>query len=142
MTAPMDQLGIRRVILRCLPSADISFAKAAEYARHVIAQILAQAMDKGSLININIPSLESGPVKGIRVVPQNISPYIEKFDRRVDPRGRTYFWTSNVLDCPEPHPDTDVTALDEGYITVTPLQFDLTNAVLLETMKGWSLSLK
>jgi 5'-nucleotidase len=116
----------------------MEFARAAEYARHVIAQILAQQPPRGSLININIPSLETGPVKGIRVVPQNISAYVEKFDRRVDPRGRTYFWSSNVLDCPQPHPDTDVTALDEGYITVTPLQFDLTNAVLMDTMKRWS----
>src|SRR5262245_50099220 len=115
----------------------MEFAKAAEHARNVIAQILAQRPPHGSLININIPSLETGTVKGIRVVPQNISAYVEKFDRRVDPRGRTYFWSSNVLDCPQPHPDTDVTALDEGYITVTPLQFDLTNAVMLEKMKGW-----
>ncbi len=115
----------------------MEFARAAEYARQVIAQIIAQKPEKGALFNVNIPSLETGPVKGIRVVPQNISSYVEKFDRRVDPRGRTYFWTSNVLDCPEPHPDTDVTALDEGYITVTPLQFDLTNAVMLVRMKEW-----
>jgi 5'-nucleotidase len=115
----------------------MEFPKAAEYARDVIAQILKHPLERGTLINVNIPSLETGPVKGIRVVPQNVSQYIEKFDRRIDPRGRTYFWTSNVLDCPEPHPDTDVTALDEGYITVTPLQFDLTSAVLMEKMKNW-----
>src|SRR5262245_60442698 len=115
----------------------MDFARGAQYARQVIAQIMDKKPDKGALFNINIPSLENGTVKGIRVVPQNISPYIERFDRRVDPRGRTYFWSSNILDCPEPHPDTDVTALDEGYITVTPLQFDLTNAVTLEKMKTW-----
>lgn len=120
----------------------LDFPKAATYARHVIEQILAHHPVQGSLININIPSLEKGPVRGIRVVPQNISPYVERFDRRVDPRGRTYFWTSSVLECPEPHPDSDVTALDESYITVTPLQFSLTDAMRLEAMRQWSWNLE
>src|SRR5258708_691580 len=116
----------------------LDFARAAAHARQVIEQTLAQNPATGTLFNINIPSLEKGPVKGVRVVPQNVSPYVEKFDRRTDPRGRTYFWTSSVLNCPEPHPDSDVTAMDESYITVTPLQFDLTNAAMLQQMRDWS----
>ena len=115
----------------------LDFPRAAGYARKVIEQILAKRPAAGTLFNVNIPSLEKAPVAGVRVVPQNVSPYVEKFDRRTDPRGRTYFWTGGVLDCPEPHPDTDVTALGESFITVTPLQFNLTDAVLLETMKSW-----
>ena len=64
--------------------------------------------------------------------------HVEGFDRRTDPRGRVYFWSTPDFSCPEPHPDTDVTALEEGYITVTPLQFNLTHAVLLEQMKAWT----
>ena len=77
-------------------------------------------------------------MRGVRVVPQNVAPYREQFDRRTDPRGRTYFWSGPDFACPEPHPDTDVTALQEGYITVTPLQFNLTHAELLDHMKDWS----
>src|SRR5207244_3409013 len=105
----------------------LDFPRAADLARQVIEQILAHQPPKGSLFNINIPSLEKGPVKGIRVVPQNVAPYLEAFDRRVDPRGRVYFWSTPDFSCPEPHPDTDVTAMGEGYITVTPLQFNLTH---------------
>ena len=76
-------------------------------------------------------------MRGIRVVPQNVAAYVETFDRRIDPRGRMYFWSSPDFSCPDPHPDTDVTALAEGYITVTPLQFNLTHHALLERMKGW-----
>src|SRR5437870_10762206 len=90
-----------------------------ELARRVIEQIMARRPPAGTLFNVNIPSLDKGPVKGIRVTPQNVAPYREKFDRRVDPRGRVYFWTTPGLICPDPHPDSDVTALDEGYITVT-----------------------
>ena len=60
-------------------------------------------------------------------MPQNHAPYTEKFDRRIDPRGRVYSWSTPEHGCPEPHPDSDVAALAEGYIAVTPLQFDMTH---------------
>ncbi len=115
----------------------LDFHTASGYARQVIEQILAQKPPAGSLFNVNIPSLDKGPIRGIRTTPQNVAPYVEKFDRRVDPRGRVYFWTTPGLLCPDPHPDTDVTALAEGYITVTPLQFNLTHRGLLAKMSGW-----
>jgi 5'-nucleotidase len=115
----------------------LNFPKAAELARNLIEQILTHEPAPGTLFNVNIPSLEKGPVRGIRVVPQNVAPYVETFDRRIDPRGRVYFWTKPDFRCPDPHPDTDVTALGESYITVTPLQFNLTHHELLGEMTGW-----
>jgi 5'-nucleotidase len=115
----------------------LDFPRGAELARLVIEQILAQRPPTGSLFNVNIPALERGPVRGIRAVPQNIAPYAESYDRRTDPRGRVYFWSNPEFHCPEPHPDTDVTALAEGYITVTPLQFNLTQAEMLHAMSDW-----
>lgn len=115
----------------------LDFPRAAELARRVIEQILAQRPAKGSLFNLNVPSLDRGPIRGVRVVPQNIAPYKETYDRRVDPRGRVYFWTNPDFGCPEPIPDSDVTAMNEGFITVTPLQFNLTHAAQLEAMSGW-----
>jgi len=119
----------------------LNFPLAAEYARKVIEQIVRQRIPDGSLFNVNIPSLEKGPVKGIRAVPQNVAAYEETYDRRIDPRGRVYFWSGPDFRCPVPHPDSDVSALNDGYITVTPLQFDLTHAALLGRMKGWEWSL-
>ena len=118
----------------------LDFTRAAGLAAGVIKQILQHAPPAGSLFNINIPSLEKGPIRGIRVVPQNVAPYVETYDRRIDPRGRVYFWSGPDFKCPEPHPDTDVTAMADGYITVTPLQFDLTQAEMLEKMAKWNWS--
>jgi 5'-nucleotidase len=115
----------------------LDFARGAGLARAVIEQILAHRPAPGTLFNVNIPSLERGPVRGIVVRPQNVAPYEESFDRRTDPRGRVYFWSNPEFSCPEPHPDTDVTSLAESYITVTPLQVDLTHAALLAEMSGW-----
>jgi 5'-nucleotidase len=118
-------------------NARLDYVTAAGYCRQVVEQILAKNPKPGSLFNVNVPPLERGPVNGVRVMPQNISVYTEKFDRRTNPRGRTYFWTGPDFECPEPHPDTDVTALAEGFITVTPLQYDLTNHAKLKEMKDW-----
>ena len=118
----------------------LDFAKAADLAGGVIKKILKHDPPPGSLFNINIPSLEKGPIRGIRVVPQNVAQYVETYDRRIDPRGRVYFWSGPDFKCPQPLPDSDVTAMAEGYITVTPLQFDLTQAAMLEEMKGWKWS--
>ena len=116
----------------------LDFAAGAGYAREVVEQIVARQPATGSLFNVNIPSLDRGPVRGVKVMPQNLAPYIEAFDRRTDPRGRVYFWTTPDFTCPDPYPDTDVFALSEGYITVTPLQFNLTDAPALAVMRGWT----
>jgi 5'-nucleotidase len=115
------------------------FPLAARYARQVIQQVLANQPPPGSLFNVNIPVLENGPIQGIRVAPQNVTPYQDRFERRVNPRGRTYFWTSPDFICPEPHPETDVMALAEQYITLTPLKFDLTDHAQLEILREWNL---
>jgi 5'-nucleotidase len=120
----------------------LDFAQASGLARRVIGQILEQRPPAGSLFNVNIPSLEKGPVRGVRVAPQNVMPYAEQFDRRTDPRGRVYFWNTPGTMAPEPHPDTDESALADGFITVTPLQFNLTHHALLETMGDWRWSLE
>ncbi len=114
------------------------YDRGASYCRQVIDQILAAKPPAGSLYNVNIPVLERGPVKGVLVRPQGTTPYEEKFDRRQNPRGRTYFWTSPDFRIRDPHPDTDVAALNEQYITVTPLKFDLTDTARLREMQGWT----
>lgn len=126
------------VSLEYTKNARLDWATAARYAREVIETILSHQPAKGSLFNVNIPPLERAPVAGVKVMPQNVSLYSEKFDRRINPRGRMYFWTSPEFHCPSPHPDTDVTALAEGYITVTPLRFDLTDYERLQAMQHWS----
>lgn len=116
----------------------LDFSRAAGLARQVIEQILAREPGPGSLFNVNIPSLEKGPVRGIRVVPQNAVPFQETFDRRIDPRGRVYFWSGSELRWEGATAGSDVTALGEGYITVTPLQFNLTQESKLREMSAWT----
>src|SRR5260370_5638645 len=98
----------------------LDFPRAPELARKAIEQILDHALAGDALFNVNIPSLERGPVRGVRVVPQSIAKYLETFVSRAAPRCRVYFWSTPSMTCPEPHPDTDVIAMAQAYITVTP----------------------
>lgn len=116
----------------------LDFTRAAELARTVIEQIVEKKPPEGSLFNINIPPLERGPIRGVRAVSQNVLPYSEQFDRRTDPRGRVYFWNMPGTLTPDPNPGTDESFLADGYITVTPLQFDLTRHEQLQAMRDWT----
>ena len=97
--------------------------------------MLKAGIKPGDVININIPALlpDQQPA-GVKVVRQCTRAFIESYDRRTDPRGRDYFWNSSVYRLGETEGDTDVAALREKYIAVTPLQFDLTRN---EAMERW-----
>jgi 5'-nucleotidase len=119
----------------------VDFAAGAGIARRVIDRILESRPETGSLFNVNLPRQELGPPKGLKVVPQNVAVYQESFVRNRDPRGRTYYWLGADYGCPDPTPDTDEAALADGYVTLTPLQFNLTHHAQLQRLqqREWSL---
>jgi 5'-nucleotidase len=119
-----------------------AYPHAARHATKVIEQLLAHKPAPGSLFNVNLPSYSRGEPKGVRVVPMGVGRHGEGFERRKDPRGRTYYWMTYAPPYHLEGPETDVTSLCEGYITVTPLHFDLTRHDLLGSLGQWDFSLK
>jgi 5'-nucleotidase len=106
----------------------IDYARAAKLARETIEQILDLGLKPGQVANVNIPALEAHEApQGIKFVRQCTQPWTDTYDQRKDPRGRDYFWNSSVFTLGNTEDDTDVAALRENFITVTPLQFDLTD---------------
>ncbi len=104
----------------------------------VIEQILERKGPAAQLYNLNMPTSALTNSAEVRVVPMGVSRYGEKFEKRIDPRGRSYFWATSD---PPPRPDqqeTDITSLAEGYVTLTPLDFDLTKRNTLAEMQRWS----
>ena len=87
---------------------------------------------------MNIPTRAIRQPKGVKVVPMGVYRYGEKFEKRTDPRGRSYFWATNEPPPPRSEHETDITALEQGYITVTPLHFDLTQHKILDEMQHWN----
>ncbi len=117
------------------------YEKAARIARHVIEQLLHRQGDETNLFNVNIPTRALANSADIRAVPMGVARYGEHYVKRIDPRGRPYYWATNDPP-PEPEPyETDLTAVTKGCVTVTPLDFDMTKRQLLDQMRSWDLRL-
>ena len=118
------------------------YARTAHYSMRVIRQIVDAGLKGGQVVSINLPPLraEESPA-GVRVVRQCTNAWVDTYEERKDPRGRSYFWNSTIFTLGQTQEDTDVAALRDGYITVTPLQFDLTHYPMLREWKDreWSL---
>jgi 5'-nucleotidase len=121
-------------------SEHFDFPHAARHAARVIEKILDNKPANGSLFNVNLPAHSRGEPKGVRVVPMGLGRYGEGFERRQDPRGRTYYWMTYNPPYDVSGPETDVTSLSKGYVTVTPLQFDLTQHDMLAEVSRWNWS--
>jgi 5'-nucleotidase len=117
------------------------FAGAARISRETIESILKHGLPGGQVLSVNIPALSAGQQPaGVKVVRQCTRPWIDTYERRQDPRGRDYFWNSSVFALGETDDDTDVAGLRDNYVTITPLQFDLTDRDLLGKWKEQKLS--
>ena len=111
-----------------------NFDRAAEIAVDVIRGLLDRRPPAGSLYNINIPTRALAGTPRLRIVPMSTSRYGEAFERRIDPRGRAYYWATNEPPPPPSPHDSDVTALAAGDVTLTPLDYDLTHRAGLDAL--------
>jgi 5'-nucleotidase len=116
------------------------FDKAAETASRIIKRILDQKGPEPQLYNLNIPTKAIHSAAEVKTVPMGIFRYGEKFEKRVDPRGRHYFWAVNEPPPPPGAHETDISALDKGFITLTPLHYDMTHHKALAVMQEWKWS--
>ena len=134
--------GIPAVAFSLAFAEQMDFQAAARLARGILAQVTSPARRTGLLLSVNFPDLSQGPPKGLRVCRMSIRPTEESLIRRLDPRGRPYYWMSGgFVPTGQPHPDCDQVALADGYATVTPLKFDLTDSPRLADLADWKLRL-
>ncbi len=109
-----------------------NFAPAAEIAAKLAAVVLAQGLPFRTFLNINVPK---GEIKGIRTTVQAKRNHITKVDRRMDPRQRPYFWIEEAQDDWAPHDRSDRQAIQDGFVSITPLQPDLTDHKSIELVE-------
>ena len=117
------------------------FEKAAHMAREIIEQALHQKGQEPQLFNLNFPTTATQRESEVCIVPMGLARYGEHFIKRKDPKGRTYYWATGD---PPPAPgkqETDLSALEKGYITLTPLDFDMTQKSRMKEMKTWKFEL-
>jgi 5'-nucleotidase len=108
-------------------SIEADFEGARKYVRMVVEKMLATKMDKHTVLNVNIPALPVSLLKGLKISRQAYAKYEEDFLERQDPHGRMYYWLTGEFVNFDDGTDTDVWALANGYVSVVPVQFDLTH---------------
>jgi 5'-nucleotidase len=108
-------------------SIEADFTGSRKYARMIVKKLLEGKLEKHTVLNINIPPLPVSHLKGLKICRQAYAKYEEDFMERQDPHGRMYYWLTGEFVNFDKGTDTDVWALANGYVSVVPVQFDLTH---------------
>jgi 5'-nucleotidase len=109
-------------------SLEADFSGAKKYARILVKELLSRkVIDKHLCLNVNVPAVDVNLLKGLKVCRQAYAKYEEDFDERQDPHGKKYYWLTGEFVNFDKGKDTDVWALNNNYVSVVPVQFDLTN---------------
>jgi 5'-nucleotidase len=119
---------------------EADFGAARKYARIIVEQLLAKPLDKHCVLNVNFPIATPDEIKGIKICRQAYAKYEEDFLERLDPHGRKYYWLTGEFVNFDEGTDTDVWALANKYVSVVPVQFDLTNYKLKQQIENdWNI---
>lgn len=115
---------------------DADFSHCKKYIKQIALQVLAHGLPEATLLNVNFP--KGADLKGIKICRQANAKWAEEFDERTDPYKRPYYWLTGVFENYDKGEDTDVWALDHGYVSVVPVQFDLTAHHAIPILNTWS----
>jgi 5'-nucleotidase len=107
------------------------------FIRKISLEVLENGLPEGVVLNVNFPKLEEKDIKGIRICRQAKALWVEKFDKRKTPQGRDYYWLAGEFVNQDKGEDTDEWALQNGYISVVPVQFDLTAHHAIQQLNTW-----
>lgn len=117
---------------------ELNYYPAARVARRVVEHVLANGLPAETLLNVNVPYLEDDELRGFLLTRQGLRVYHSRLDERIDPRGRPYYWIGGDAPTGVAERGTDVGALAEGYVSITPLQLDLTAYRVLSDLNHWN----
>lgn len=132
-------LGIPSLAVSLDTFHDPQWDYAARVGRRIATEVLERGLPPKVLLNVNVPHLPAEQIRGIKVTRQGDSAYVEDFTVREDPRGQPYFWLAGSYLMQDVDPATDACALRDGYVSVTPITFDLTAHKLLREFEEWPL---
>ncbi|MCL4107368.1 UNVERIFIED_CONTAM: hypothetical protein GTU68_067279 [Idotea baltica] len=108
-------------------SFNADFSGAANYARKIAHEVIRNGMNDCNLLNVNIPAVPSGEIKGIKVCRQADGTWNENFQEGIDPRGQKYYWLTGEFKIEDHEEDTDLYALKNNYVSIVPSAHDLTD---------------
>ena len=128
-------LGVPGVALSLVARENFDFHEAAKFAVTAVRKVLTEGLPEGTLLNINLPP---GEIKGVRVTRQGIKNARPVISEHIDPRGKAYFWIGEEYFNKNSADGTDYQAIEQGYVSVTPLKSDMTDHSALTAIETWN----
>ena len=116
---------------------ELDYGPAARVVGRIVSRLSTPPIDPRTLLNVNVPYLPDEQIKGFLVTRQGLRVYRDRLDQRTDPRGRPYYWIGGDAPTAIPDEGTDFGALAQGYVSITPLDLDLTDYRVLEGLRNF-----
>ena len=120
-------------------SANADFSACPKYVRKVVQKVLSEGMGANTCLNVNIPAISENRIQGIRICRQGVGHWEDEFIENKDPSGRSYYWMSGAFGEMDKGEDSDNWALQHHYVSIVPVQFDMTAHREIEHLKSWEL---
>lgn len=120
-------------------SWDADFEPIKNYVKQIALEVLKKGLPEGVILNVNFPKLPAETIKGIKICRQAKAMWQEEFDKRTNPQGKEYYWLTGTFVNQDKGTDTDEWALENGYISIVPVQFDLTAHHAIQQLNAWEL---
>ena len=118
---------------------DADFKASEEYVENITLNALSEGIPEGVVLNVNIPNFKKEEIKGVKICRQANGYWKEDFDKRKSPFGKEYYWLSGEFVCKDRGQDTDIYALEKGYVSIVPVQFDMTAHHMIQKLNTWEL---
>lgn len=119
---------------------DADFEHTKTHVKKIALNVLENGLPDGVILNVNIPKLKNGAIKGVKICRQARAYWAEEFDKRTNPMGRDYYWLTGKFVNEDHGEDTDEWALANQYVSVVPVQFDLTAHHAIQKLNSWKLN--
>lgn len=132
-------LGLPAIAVSLDSFSSSEFDPAAEFAAALARTVVRRGLPPGVLLNVNVPAIAKKRMRGVRVTRQGMARFSEEFHKRIDPRGHAYWWLGGELLEVQEDEDTDSAALKQGFVSVTPIHYDMTAYGNIRTIEDWKL---
>lgn len=120
---------------------DLHYETAARYIGQLLRQMRWDAFPRHMILNVNVPAVEFEQLAGVKVASLGLHRFRDIFEQRTDLRQKTYYWQTGIVDNREEAPESDVFAVREGYVAITPIHYDMTRYDFLNSLQEWDLNL-
>lgn len=136
-------LGIPSIAISLTTFSMVDFIESSKIASKIVKQIWEDEeikIHEGTLLNINIPNVPENEINGVKITKQGKSYWEDEYELRADPNGRNYYWLKGKMVYKDESTDFDIAAVQDNFVSITPLHYDLTDYNTYEEIKNWKLN--